>query len=195
MPFSTSWRKTHDDVIKWKHFLRNWPFVRGIHRSPVNSPHKGQWRGALMFSWICVWINDWVNNREAGDVRRYRAHYDVIVMRSPLASTITVELIGRTGGRIFVRKIHFTRFVAAGNHWRNPARCLRLIPEHHHWHRMFSHLVKHKNCIRHCWSHLTFAEEPDRPLQLRAQNCFRTQNCLFNIYMMIIHRLLYGLHS
>ena len=57
----------HDDVIKWKHFPRNWPFVRGIHRSPVNSPHKGQWRGALMFSLICVWINDWVNNREAGD--------------------------------------------------------------------------------------------------------------------------------
>ena len=42
----------HDDVIKWKHSPRNWPFVRGIHGSPVNSPHKGQW--ALMFSLICV---------------------------------------------------------------------------------------------------------------------------------------------
>ena len=31
----------HDDVIKWKHFPRYWPFVRGIHRSPVNSLHKG----------------------------------------------------------------------------------------------------------------------------------------------------------
>ena len=71
----------HDDVIKWKHFPRNWPFVRGIHRSPVNSPDKGQWRGALMFFFICVWINDWVKNREAGDFRRYRAHYGVIVMR------------------------------------------------------------------------------------------------------------------
>ena len=70
----------HDDVIKWKHFPRNWPFVRGIHRSPVNSPHKGQWRRALMFSLICVWINGGVNNREAGDLRRYRAHYDVTVM-------------------------------------------------------------------------------------------------------------------
>ena len=40
---------THDDVIKWKPFPRYWPFVRGIHRSPVSSPHKGQWRGALMF--------------------------------------------------------------------------------------------------------------------------------------------------
>ena len=70
----------HDDVIKWKHFPPNWPFVRGIHRSPVNSPHKGQWRGALMFSLICVWINDWVNNREVGDLRCYHAHYDATVM-------------------------------------------------------------------------------------------------------------------
>ena len=70
----------HDDVIKWKHFPRNWPFVREIHRSPVNFPHKGQWRGALMFSLIYVWINDWVNNREAGDLRRQHCHYDVIVM-------------------------------------------------------------------------------------------------------------------
>ena len=66
--------------IKWKHFPRYWPFVRGIHRSPVNSPHKGQWRGALMFSLICVWIDGWINHREAGDLRRYRAHYDVTVM-------------------------------------------------------------------------------------------------------------------
>ena len=42
----------HDDVIKWKHFPRYWPFVRGIHRSPVNSPHKGQWRGALMYFYL-----------------------------------------------------------------------------------------------------------------------------------------------
>ena len=70
----------HDDVIKWKHFPRNWPFVREIHRSPVNFPHKGQWRGALMFSLMYAWINDWVNNREAGDLRLQHGHYDVIVM-------------------------------------------------------------------------------------------------------------------
>ena len=40
-----------DDVIKWKHFPRYWPCMRGIHRSAVNSPHKGQQRGALMFLW------------------------------------------------------------------------------------------------------------------------------------------------
>ena len=70
----------HDDVIKWKHFPRYWPFVRGIHRSPVNSLHKGQWRGALMFSLICSWIISWINNREAGDFRRHCDHYDVFVM-------------------------------------------------------------------------------------------------------------------
>ena len=43
--------------------------------------HKGQWRGALMSSLICAWINGWVNNREAGDLRRHRAHFDVIVIQ------------------------------------------------------------------------------------------------------------------
>ena len=71
-----------DDVIKWKHFPRYWPFVRGTHRSPMISPHKGQWRGTLIFSLICAWINCWVNNREAGDLRSHRAHYDVTVMSS-----------------------------------------------------------------------------------------------------------------
>ena len=61
----------HDDVIQWKHVPRYWPFVRGIHRPPVISPHEGRWRGALMFSLICAWINDWVNNRETGDLRRH----------------------------------------------------------------------------------------------------------------------------
>ena len=70
----------HDGVIKWKHFPRYLPFVKGIHRSPVDSLHKGQWRGALMFSLICDYINSWVNNREAGDLRRHNAHYDVTVI-------------------------------------------------------------------------------------------------------------------
>ena len=121
------------------HSLHYWSFVRGIHRWPVNSPHKGpvtrkklllmasscvrnsdnpsrdttihmmtssngnmfrvtgplraeftghrwipphksQWRGALIFSLICAWINGW-NNRKAGDLRLHRAHYDVTVMQ------------------------------------------------------------------------------------------------------------------
>ena len=71
---------THDDVIKWKHFPRCWPYVRGIHRSLVNSPHKGQWRRTLMFSLICAWINGWVNTRDAGNLRRCGAHYDITIM-------------------------------------------------------------------------------------------------------------------
>ena len=59
-PWKTSW---------WRHqmetFSAYWPFVRGTH--------KGQRRGTMMFSLICVWINGWETNREAGDLRRYRA--------------------------------------------------------------------------------------------------------------------------
>ena len=57
-----------------------WPFLRGIHRWPVDSPHKGQWRWALMFSLICAWTNGWANNPDAGDLRRHRDNYDVIVI-------------------------------------------------------------------------------------------------------------------
>ena len=70
----------YDDVIKWKHFPRNWSFVRGSHRSPVNSLHKGQWCGALMFSLISASTNGWVINRDTGDLRRHRAHNDATVM-------------------------------------------------------------------------------------------------------------------
>ena len=56
----------------WRHqmetFSASLAFVRGIHRGP------------LMFALICVWINGWANNREAGDLIRHRAHYDVIVI-------------------------------------------------------------------------------------------------------------------
>ena len=44
-----------------------------------------------MFSLICVWINDWVNNREAGNLRRYRVHYDVIVLEVHISSDNDLE--------------------------------------------------------------------------------------------------------
>ena len=78
---SVIWQR-YDGIMKWKHFPRYWPFVRGIHQSPVNIPHKGQWRGALIFSLICAWINAWVNNREAGYLGRHRAHYDMFAMKN-----------------------------------------------------------------------------------------------------------------
>ena len=69
-------------VAWWRHEMETFPALLALCAGnlPVNSPHKGQWRGALMFSFICAWINGWVNNREAGDLRRDRAHYHVIVM-------------------------------------------------------------------------------------------------------------------
>ena len=70
----------HDNVIKWKLFPRYCPFARGIHRPPVDFPHKGQWRGALVFSLICAWTNSWANNGDCGDLRCHCAHYDVTLM-------------------------------------------------------------------------------------------------------------------
>ena len=91
----------HDNVIKWRHFPRYWSFVRGIHRSPVNSPHKGQWRGALMFSLIWALTNGWVNNRNADDLGCQRAHYDVTVM---------ICLFLEEGWILISLKIHVTVF-------------------------------------------------------------------------------------
>ena len=83
----TDWSITADFRLPWwRHqmetFSTSLVFVRGIHRSSANSPHKSQWRGALVFSLICAWINGCANNREAGDLRRHRDHYDVTVMPS-----------------------------------------------------------------------------------------------------------------
>ena len=90
-----TWRHRHVDAGKhgrepqhrmawWRHKIETFSALlalcAGNSPVPVISPHKGQWRGALMFSLICARINDWVNNREAGDLRRHRGHYDVKVM-------------------------------------------------------------------------------------------------------------------
>ena len=69
-------------IMTWSNgnIFRVTDILCGIHRSPMNSYHKGQWRSALMFSFICAWINGWVHNRDFGELRRHRAHYDVIAM-------------------------------------------------------------------------------------------------------------------
>ena len=64
----------------------------GIHWAPVNSPHKGQWHRALMFSLNWAWINSWVNNREAGDLRPHHANYDVTVMRKGIEKRNNISL-------------------------------------------------------------------------------------------------------
>ena len=81
-----SWRSTHHLHIYflfswWRHQMEicsaSLAFGRGIHRW-LRGIHR--WLGALMFSLICAWTNGWVNNQDAGDLRRHRAHYDVTVM-------------------------------------------------------------------------------------------------------------------
>ena len=78
-----SWLNYTQAVLSWWcHQMDTFSSLLAIcvENSPVNSPHKGQWRGALMFSLIYARINSWINNLETGDLRRHRAHYDVIVM-------------------------------------------------------------------------------------------------------------------
>ena len=70
----------HADIIKWKHFPCYWPFVHWIHQSMVNSLHKDQWHGTLMFSLICTWTNVSGNNWDTSGWRRHCAHYDVTLM-------------------------------------------------------------------------------------------------------------------
>ena len=67
----------------WRHQMETFSALlalSGIHRSPVNSPYKGQWRGALISSLICTWTNGCVSTRDAGDLRHHRAHCGVTVM-------------------------------------------------------------------------------------------------------------------
>ena len=68
----------------WRHqmetFSASLAICAGIHRSLMNSAHRGQWSGALMFSLIYACINVWINNREADDLRRHGTHYDATVM-------------------------------------------------------------------------------------------------------------------
>ena len=73
--YASTWWRHHGNI-----FPHYWPFVRGNHWSPVNFPHKGQWRGALIRSLICAWVNGWVNNHEASDLSRHCAHYDLTLM-------------------------------------------------------------------------------------------------------------------
>ena len=65
----------------WRHQMETFSALLALWagNSPV-TVDKGQWRGALMFYLICAWINGWVNNLGAGDLRRHRGQYDVIVM-------------------------------------------------------------------------------------------------------------------
>ena len=77
-------KKVIGNYVCWRHkvemFSTSLALREGIHhRSPVDSPHKGQWLRALMPSLVRVWTNNWAENRGTGDLRRYCDHYDVTV--------------------------------------------------------------------------------------------------------------------
>ena len=92
----------HDDVIKWENFPCYWPFVRGIHRSPVDSPHNGQWHRTLMFSLMWTWTNGWANSQDAGDLRCHGADCDIIVMVLSMYSCITNTLLYSVSKSIWI---------------------------------------------------------------------------------------------
>ena len=69
----------------WRHQMETFSALLALcaGNSPLTSGFHSQrpaTRSFDFFSLICAWINSWVNNREVGDLRRHRAHYDVIVM-------------------------------------------------------------------------------------------------------------------
>ena len=77
----------HDDVIKCKK-KKTFSTLLAIcaGNSPLTAQNQRRW--PLILSLICAWINGWVNNREAGDLRGHSAHYDVTVMhRSDIAGS------------------------------------------------------------------------------------------------------------
>ena len=79
----------------WRHQME--PFSALLALCAGTSPVAGEFptqrpvTRSLMFSLICAWINRWVNNREASDLRRHRPHYDVIVMKHHYISSLTPD--------------------------------------------------------------------------------------------------------
>ena len=120
------------------------PFVRGIHRSPLNSPHKGQWRGAMMFSLIYAWTNGLVNHRDAGGLWRHRAHHDVTLMQwfkiIPLFQVAAIQYIPRNMHTVFallcfVVVIHWLIFTYPSGllHWHCGNLTIAPVPAKQHW--------------------------------------------------------------
>ena len=81
-----------DDVSKWKHFPRYWPFAKGIHRSPVDSPYQGPWHGAFFFLYVPEQTVE-QTIETPGDLGHHRAHYDVTAMRSLFSLNIRLGLL------------------------------------------------------------------------------------------------------
>ena len=107
---SNSWLAERDTLFPkpwWRHQMETFSALLAFcaGNSPVtlvNSPHKGQWREALIFSLICVWNNSWVNNGDAGDLRHNRVHFDVIV--TPVVNK-SIDVFTRVTGTQWVKNL------------------------------------------------------------------------------------------
>ena len=66
----------HLCISRWRHQMEAFSALQSlcVQNSPVTDDAE-----FWCFLWS-AWINGWVNNHEAGDLRRHRAHYDVTVM-------------------------------------------------------------------------------------------------------------------
>ena len=83
-------------ISRWRHQMETFSALLALcaGNSPVNSPQKGQWRGALIFSLNCARTNGWVHNRDTGDLTRHCAHYIVTVMYPVFSQTRRVKRLG-----------------------------------------------------------------------------------------------------
>ena len=95
-----NWSTTHGiDLIYpawWRHQMEIFSALLAIcaGNSPVpgDFPHKGQLRGALMFSLICVWINGWVNPYFPLPKRRRRWQYEKTLLPRWISCSVMKSL-------------------------------------------------------------------------------------------------------
>ena len=84
----------------WRHQMETFSALLAL--CVINSlvtgefPAKGQWSGALMHFFIFAWMNGWVNNLEAGDLRHYHAHYDLTVTEHASLSDHSINCLTTT---------------------------------------------------------------------------------------------------
>ena len=76
-----------EDVMNmtwWRHQMKTFSALLALcaGNAPVTGefPEQRPVTRFLCFLWFAHWINGLINNREAGDLRRHRPHYDVILM-------------------------------------------------------------------------------------------------------------------
>ena len=95
----------------WRHQMETFSALLAICAG--NSPVPGEFPSQrpvtrsfdVFFDNSLILINDWVKNREAGDLRRYRTHYDVIVMDMEL---LTIGPLGTNFSVIFIKTQWFS---------------------------------------------------------------------------------------